>query len=521
MSSLKVEGPFPRRRIRWRPAVNIVVLTTVAVAIVRLLGSVAFQRRNEVTLGIIATGFLALFIWWTLFSRARWKLRLGAIAVSAGCLVLVASLFRVRGFSGDLMPILEPRWTQPAELPAEPVPGAALESVTSESGRPDYPQFLGPSRTGILAGPALDPDWESHPPKVMWRHPVGVAWSGFSVVGNRAFTQEQRDDQECVVCYNVLNGEELWVHADAAHFNTTLGGEGPRATPTVVSNRVFALGATGWLNCLDAETGRKIWARNLVTEDGGREPEWGYAGSPLVWQNKVIVCPGGDNNNAMRAYDFQTGTVVWSGGNGGTDYGSPFPATLAGVEQILVFNHKRASSNDARDGRLLWEYPWGIGHPCVANPVLVGSNDVVFSSGYGIGSKRFTVERNEDGTLSVKLVWQTNKMKAKFANPVACDGYLYGLDDGILECVDLKDGSQRWKQGHYGHGQGLLVKDLYLLMAENGELVLLRPTPEGPNELARFPVFDNKTWNPFALAGDVLLARNDREAVCLRLALAE
>jgi outer membrane protein assembly factor BamB len=149
--------------------------------------------------------------------------------------------------------------------------------------------------------------------------------------------------------------------------------------------------------------------------------------------------------------------------------------------------------------------------------VVVSSNRVLFSSGYGVGAELLEVVRTDSGKFTAKLVWKSIRMKAKFAHLFARDGFLYGLDDGILACVDLADGSQRWKEGRYGHGQGLLVGELYLLLAESGELVLLRPTPDAPNELARLRAFDSKTWNPPALSGDLLFVRNDQEAACLRL----
>jgi outer membrane protein assembly factor BamB len=155
----------------------------------------------------------------------------------------------------------------------------------------------------------------------------------------------------------------------------------------------------------------------------------------------------------------------------------------------------------------------------VANPVRVSSNSVFLSAGYGVGGELLELSQTTTGSLEVRSVWTSKRLKAKFSNPVFRDGFIYGLDDGILACLDAKDGAQRWKEGRHGHGQGLLVGELYLLMAENGELVLLHPTPDGPGELARLKVFSDKTWNPIALAGDLLLVRNDREAACYRLPL--
>jgi outer membrane protein assembly factor BamB len=282
---------------------------------------------------------------------------------------------------------------------------------------------------------------------------------------------------------------------------------------------VFALGALGALNCLDLEAGQRLWSHNIADDAKTQAPGWGFAGSPLVFDGKVVVSAGGSPDHSLLAYRADTGELAWAAGSQGAGYGSPFLATLAGVRQILAFNSRKITAHDAQTGAELWEYPWGVGQPHVAVPALVGTNRVLFSSGYGVGCELLEIRRGADGNLAASRVWKSIKMKAKFANPVERDGFLYGLDDGVLACLNLKDGTQPWKEGRYGHGQGLLVRELLLLMAENGELVLLRPTPDAPNELARYPVFSAKTWNPIALAGDLLLARNDQEAACLRLAV--
>jgi outer membrane protein assembly factor BamB len=248
-------------------------------------------------------------------------------------------------------------------------------------------------------------------------------------------------------------------------------------------------------------------------------PGWGFSGSPLVMDARVHVSAGGKTNRSLLAYDAITGTNVWSGGTASVGYSSPLAATLAGVPQILIFNGSCISAHATQTGEVLWEYPWGVHQPHVAMPVVVGSNRVVFSSGYGVGAELLEIGPGQTNTLAARRVWRSIRMKAKFANLVARDGFLYGLDDGVMACVDLQDGSLRWKEGRYGHGQGLWVDDLYLLMAENGELILLRPTPDAPNALGRFSVFRDKTWNPIALSGPLLVVRNDREAAALRLSL--
>ena len=449
---------------------------------------------------------------------------LSAVIFLVGLIAMGAALFRFRGVSGDLVPIPEFRWTRRA-LPAA-VPGLATTNSVSTVPRfnastsPGFPQFLGPDRNGVLPGPRLDTNWTAHPPAVLWRQKVGAAWSGFVITGDICLTQEQRGGDECVAAYELATGRQLWLHADPVHYNTVIAGEGPRATPTVVSNRVLTCGATGILNCFDLVTGRPIWTRNVVAESGGKIPEWGLASSPLLAAGLVIVHGGTGTQRSLLAFHAEHGQPAWSAA-ANHSYASPSLATLAGVSQLLAFSSRVITAHDPATGNKLWESPWGSANVVCSSPVMVSSQRVVFSSGYGCGAQLLEISRDDaNSKLAARLVWKSIRMKAKFAHLFARADSLYGLDDGIFACVDLQDGSLRWKEGRYGHGQGLLVGDLYLLMAESGELVLLRPTPDAPNELARFRVFSAKTWNPLAFSGDRLLVRNDQEAACLRLKLA-
>ena len=523
-SSTTDPGQRPPRGLRWWPGGLLVVMAFVAIAWVRFQADWPFQRRNLTTAVICIIVLVLLLLWWTFLSRSSLRLRLRGLFAVVVLLVVGAGLFRIRGVSGDLVPILEFRWTSRA-LSAAPqafTPTNAVSTLQSSapSTRPAFPQFLGPGRNGVLPGLRLDTNWMAHAPTVVWRQKVGAAWSGFAVVGEMCVTQEQRGEDECVVAYDLTTGRQLWLHADKAHYNTTIAGEGPRATPTVVSNRVFTAGATGILNCFELATGQRLWTRSAVTESGGKVPEWGYASSPLLVDGLVIVHAGEDSGHSLLAFYANDGRLAWSGGNFNPSYASPSLATLAGAPEVLAFNHRRLSGHDPATGATLWERPWGSGNAVCALPVVVSSNRVLFSSGYGYGAELLEISRDAAGKLSAAQIWKSIRMKAKFAHLFARAGFLYGLDDGVFACVDLKDGSLRWKEGRYGHGQGLVVGEHYLLMAESGELILLRPTPDAPNELARFRVFNAKTWNPIALAGDRLLVRNDQEAACLRLKLA-
>jgi outer membrane protein assembly factor BamB len=511
----------PRRSVRWWPGALIVLTAIAAIVWTRLQDRWHFQQRNLISYQIVVVTVILLLAWWTFLSRAPKRLRLSITFGSVSAVLLGMALFRISGVSGDLFPILEFRWSKRPTPSADVIKVRPDVTIQRFNDSASFPQFLGPDRNGVLPGPVLETNWTAHPPQILWQQNVGAAWSGFAIVGNICLTQEQRAEDECVVAYDLLSGKQLWLHADKARYATTIAGEGPRATPNVRSNRVFTLGATGVLNCLDLSTGAQIWSRNVLAEDGGEVPDWGFAGSPLLVDELVIVHSGEGAPRTLLAFRADDGEPVWSAVTQNPSYASPTFATLAGVPQVLAFNDGNISAHDPASGALLWQRPWGNGNVVCASPVIVGTNRVLFSSGYGVGAELLEIAPKTNGTLAASLVWKSIRMKSKFAQMFVKDGCLFGLDDGILAAVDLRDGSQRWKEGRYGHGQGLLVGDLYLLMAENGELVLLRPTPDAPNELARSRVFNDKTWNPIALAGDLLLVRNDREAACLRLKVAE
>jgi outer membrane protein assembly factor BamB len=273
------------------------------------------------------------------------------------------------------------------------------------------------------------------------------------------------------------------------------------------------------LNCLDLKTGQRIWSKDIVKDNDSQIINWGLSGSPLALDSLIVVNAGGQNGKSLVAYHQATGARVWSGGNDRAAYSSPLVTTLAGLRQILIFNQNAVASHDPATGQVLWQQPWPSGSECVAQPVPLPGDRVFISSGYGIGCKLFQIARSDNGGLQVSLVWETNRLKAKFTNVVYRDGYIFGLDDGILVCLDPATGERKWKAGRYGHGQMISVGDLLLIQAESGEVVLVEANSAAPSELTRFAALAAKTWNNPALAGQYLLVRNDREAACYELPL--
>jgi len=403
-------------------------------------------------------------------------------------------------------------------------PGALL-SGGELTGVADYPQFLGPDRNGAVRGIKLETDWSAHPPKELWRRKIGAGWSAFSVVGQRAITQEQRGPDEMVVCYALAGGEILWKHADPVRFSEELGYDGPRATPTIAGDSVFTLGATGILNCLDLETGKLRWTRDIVDENGSTIAHWGMSGSPLIVDDVVVVCAGGKARKSLVAYDRKTGEPRYSGGNAMCTYSSPALATLGGTRQILCVMEDWLVSHDASDARVLWRYPWPGKHdnsPTASQPVAVGGDRVLLSKGYGAGSVLLRIEQAGGKWKDPEEIWKKpTQLNTKFSNVVLHEGFIYGLNNKLLQCVELSTGEQQWKRrGNFGLGQIMLVGDVILIVTENsGEVVLVRATPEAAEaeEFARLKILTGKTWNNPCLAGRYLLVRNAEEAACYEL----
>ena len=185
----------------------------------------------------------------------------------------------------------------------------------------------------------------------------------------------------------------------------------------------------------------------------------------------------------------------------------------------MIVNGHSVSGHNPEDGRLLWEYPWLANFAKVAQPLPLDTNLLLVATGYGVGGSLLKLQPSTTGEWSVTEIWKNRNLKPKFTNLVRHDRYVYGLDDGVLVCLDPATGQRVWKDGHYGHGQILLVDDVLLIQTEPGDVVLVEATSAGLRELARLPALHAKTWNNPVLAGDLLLVRNDQEAACYRLAL--
>jgi outer membrane protein assembly factor BamB len=411
---------------------------------------------------------------------------------------------------------------EPPAAALEPTPSLASAETVTDPTRPDrtraeWPGFRGPERDGVVRGIRIATDWAASPPVAIWKRPVGPGWSSFAVRGDLLYTQEQRGDDEVVTSYRVSTGEPVWRHRDAARFWESNGGAGPRATPTLHGDRVYAFGATGILNALDAKTGAVAWSRNVATDAGRQVPGWGFSSSPLVIDDLVIVAASG----TLAAYDLGSGKLRWTSPAQLGSYSSPHFATIGGVPQVLLLSGSGATSVDPKSGTVLWHHAWEAGGASIVQPALLANGDVLVNGQSmmgGLGLRRLSVT-HRDNQWSVEERWTSGGLKPYFNDFVLHKGYAFGFDSRILSCIDLESGERKWKGGRYGQGQMVLLaeQDLLLVVSEDGELALVKATADQFTEIARVPAIEGKTWNHPVVVGDVALIRNDQEMAAFRL----
>lgn len=284
-----------------------------------------------------------------------------------------------------------------------------VAQLQEQSPTSNWSGFRGPDRDGVYRGP-IRVAWEGLAP--MWKKPIGGGRSSFAAADGRAFTIEQRKNNEVVTAYDVMTGRELWTNAWPERFTQWMGGgEGPRATPAYADGFVFALGARGELRCLDAASGRLVWRTNILKDAGAKNLRWGMAASPLISGDAVVVLPGGSAGKSVAAYDRRTGKRLWTALDDKQGYVAPMQVTLLGVPQFLIVSARRVMglSLDRRD--VLWEFPWSTDHDAnAAQPVVIGDNRVFYSSGYGTGA--VVVELTKSGErFAVREVWRNIRMK--------------------------------------------------------------------------------------------------------------
>ncbi len=374
-----------------------------------------------------------------------------------------------------------------------------------------WTDYRGPRRDGSYTEMPLDLAWPPEGPPELWRRAIGGGYASMVVADGLVYTIEQRRDTETVAAYRIENGQQAWEYSWRSRFSESMGGDGPRATPTWSDGHLYALGANGRLICLAADSGELIWERNILDDADASNLTWGMAGAPLVVDDMVIVNAGGGNGRSVFAYDQATGEVRWSALDDKAGYVAPQVATLAGHRQLLLITGTRVLGASLVDGSELWSVDWETSYDAnCAQPLVVDEEHVFVSSGYGHGATLLRISMS-DAKFSVDEVWFNLNMKNKFNPSVLADGVVYGLDEGILAAVDVLTGERLWKQGRYRYGQLLHASGHLIVISEDGDLALVEARPDQYREIARFESIPGKTWNVPAIAGGILIVRNQTE----------
>lgn len=540
-----------QKRSWWREPLYWFALIFIPLWLLLLLGwlngETLVDRIPALSLGILDTilVFAAIMtaFWFVLAlilrmsGRKRWFSLVGLFAVIGATIYLLPKYFEL-DLDGDVRPVglrlKQASGILPIEVTSEIAPLKATES--------SFTQFLGPNRDLNVPWLEISDDAQAMDCPVVWRRPVGAGWSGFIAVDGLAFTMEQHGNREVVAAYQVLDGKRVWVHEALRRHSHPAGGTGPRSTPTFHENRLYTLGGVGNLLCLEANTGRVLWEHDLTREfnipvvvsnpDSEERQDveesnvlWGRAAAPLIVDDLVIVPVGGALNKpqvTLVAYDRLTGEKRWQNGDKSISYGSPTLATLLGERQILLTTEAHVCSFDPGNGRELWSYSRSGNSDADANtsqPVVVAEDQVLVTKEYGLGGELLRLSRSSTGGWNVESVWENHRvLKTKLTIAAVRDEHAYAISSGILECVEWKTGVQAWRGARVRHGQLLMTRKHLVVMSENGDLTISAIDAEDYMPLLTLEgVLSGRCWNTLCIYDDLLLARSDREAVCIRL----
>lgn len=375
----------------------------------------------------------------------------------------------------------------------------------------DWPCWRGPTRDGISAEKGWLDQWPAKGPPVAWKASVGTGFAAVSVAKGRLYTLGNDDDKDTIICLDAVTGKKLWAHTYESPLDPNLFEGGPTATPAVDGDRVYTLSRWGNVFCLDAATGKVRWSNNLQDTVNARVPTWGLSGAPQVHDNLLLLNVGG----AGLALDKMSGKVVWQSEDKDAGYSSPLPFRRGDVWYALFSAEDGYLVVDLKTGKPRWRFKWLTNYGVnAADPILAGDH-VFISSGYNKGCALWPLADEP------KPVWQNRNLRNQFNSSVLLEGFVYGIDGDTtgtptLRCLELKTGEVRWKHEGVGSG-GLTAADGKLIvLTEDGELLVAKASPDGFKPTARAKVLDGKCWTMPVLANSRIYCRNARgDLVCV------
>lgn len=368
----------------------------------------------------------------------------------------------------------------------------------------DWPQWRGPNRDGISKESAWSSDWPQSGPKRLWEASLGTGFSAVSVADGHAYTMGFKEDADHVYCLDPDTGKIVWEFSYPATLQPKMFEGGPTSTPVVHDGRVYTVSRVGELHCLDAATGRKIWATDWRREFSAEAPPWGYAGSPLILDDRLIAEPGA-RGASIAAYDRKTGALIWKSGESEAGYASPIAMERAGQQCIATFNQQGLCLWDASNGRPIWDHRWKTGYDVNAATPIHDANRIFISSGYGTGCALIDASRGHPIVL-----WQNKDMRNKHTVSVLWQGHLFGFDEADLVCMEFANGALRWRERGLGRGSLMLADGRLIIQTERGDLIIARATPDRFDRVASTCALGERAWVMPVLSNGKIYCRSNK-----------
>jgi outer membrane protein assembly factor BamB len=384
----------------------------------------------------------------------------------------------------------------------------SLPVAVSNRAPDDWPQWRGPNRDGVSAERGLLKDWPSGGPPLAWKTGgAGEGYSSFSTANGRLYTLGARGGTEYVMAFDVATGKKMWEVEHGRRFSNDRG-DGPRATPTIEGDKLYAFGASGDLSAMEAATGKVLWRINVLKEFGGQNITWGLSESPLVLSDRILVNAGAPGASIV-AVKKSDGTVIWKSQRDEAGYSSAILQDVGGVRQAVYFTGQRALGVSVDSGQLLWSYGKVANNTAnIATPIVRG-NRVFLSSAYGTGAALLEMTPNKGG-IAAREVYFTNDMRNHHASCVLIGDYLYGFSDSILTAMQFDTGKVAWRDRSVGKGSVVFADDRLYLYSENGVVGLAEANPSGYREHGRFELRAGRlpTWSHPVVSGGKLFIRD-------------
>lgn len=394
-----------------------------------------------------------------------------------------------------------------------------LSSIELKPG--DWPRFRGTDSDGRADDAGIELSEKTNA-KLLWKQPVGFAWSSMIVVDGLLFTQEQRGPMEAVVCLEAATGAEVWSHTYEARYEDTTqaSGTGPRSTPTFYDGKIYSVGGTGIVTCLNATDGELIWKRNLSEDCSTPIAMWGFSTSPMLRDDRCYLLGGGMSVNSKDCicYDAKTGKIKWAAMGQGETYSSPLLAELCNEQQVILSVGSDTVGRSIKDGKERWRIKTGGTGNTMLQPVRFAKDQLLIASGEGDGTSLVEI-KHTDNTWEASKKWSSTRLRPDFNDVVVVDSMILGLTKGLLTCVDSTSGEMLWKKFRFGSGQliALPAQHSVLVLSETGELSLIRVSPKEPNLLKSWPGIQGKTWNHPILVKNRIYCRSAEEIACYEL----